>query len=165
MSNKKSTSPGASGSHSPSISSSAQSRSPPPKLTNVFTDDGSFLDRIRRSMKSLHTYGIQEEEDKKKDQTALERKKNFADRFKNRGKRPALDEDVPIDVEDGGSNTEGDGHKAKKVKLSDAVHKESEKIQASELASITAQEDYQRAVSSYNESLKDKGTGIRPLAK
>ncbi|KAF8182313.1 hypothetical protein BJ912DRAFT_596691 [Pholiota molesta] len=57
--------------------SSGNSRSPSVKPPNVFSNDGSFLSRIRRSLK--------EEEEKKKAQEALERKKNFADRFKQRG--------------------------------------------------------------------------------
>ncbi|KAG7445626.1 uncharacterized protein BT62DRAFT_1076710 [Guyanagaster necrorhizus] len=53
---------------------------PAVKPVNVFSDDGSFLDRIRRSMK--------EEDEKRKREEDLERKRNFDNRFRNRGKRP-----------------------------------------------------------------------------
>ncbi|CAG8673328.1 6338_t:CDS:2 [Dentiscutata heterogama] len=46
---------------------------------NIFSNDGSFLDRFKK-MKA-------EEDEKKKQLGALERKKAFEDRIKNRGKR------------------------------------------------------------------------------
>ncbi|KAK0243828.1 hypothetical protein EDD85DRAFT_945147 [Armillaria nabsnona] len=50
------------------------------KPVNVFSNDGSFLDRIQRSMK--------ETDEKRKREEDLERKRNFDNRFRNRGKRP-----------------------------------------------------------------------------
>ncbi|TRM60571.1 hypothetical protein BD626DRAFT_504513, partial [Schizophyllum amplum] len=54
-----------------------------PKPVNVFSNDGSFLERIQRSRR--------EEEDKRKAQEAFDVKVHFDDRFKRRGKRPAPD--------------------------------------------------------------------------
>ncbi|PFH51218.1 hypothetical protein AMATHDRAFT_59484 [Amanita thiersii Skay4041] len=56
------------------------------KPVNVFTNDGSFLERFQRNKK--------EEEEKKKQEEILHRKKYFDNRFKNRGKRPRT-EDTP----------------------------------------------------------------------
>ncbi|KAK0487821.1 hypothetical protein IW261DRAFT_1450160 [Armillaria novae-zelandiae] len=59
---------------------------PPPKPkpavkpVNVFSNDGSFLDRIQRSMK--------ESDENRKREEELQRKRNFDNRFRNRGKRP-----------------------------------------------------------------------------
>ncbi|KAK2463371.1 hypothetical protein APHAL10511_004597 [Amanita phalloides] len=53
------------------------------KAVNVFTNDGSFLQRFQRSKK--------EEEDKDKQDEIMNRKKNFENRFKNRGKRSRAD--------------------------------------------------------------------------
>lgn len=50
-----------------------------PRVQNVFSNDGSFLERFQRLKR--------EEDEKKKQQELLERKKQFADRFKHRGKR------------------------------------------------------------------------------
>jgi len=57
---------------------------PPPKAINVFSNDGSFLDRFYRTRK--------EEEEKKKQEELLRTKRNFENRFKNRGKRPSPSE-------------------------------------------------------------------------
>jgi hypothetical protein len=56
-----------------------QTTKPKPKPTNVFTNDGSFLERVLRSKKG--------EEGKLKEEDLANRKKNFDNRFKNRGKR------------------------------------------------------------------------------
>ncbi|KIJ57126.1 hypothetical protein M422DRAFT_40646 [Sphaerobolus stellatus SS14] len=53
---------------------------------NVFSNDGSFLQRFQRIKK--------EEEDKKKAEDAANRKRHFEDRFRKRGKRPASEADV-----------------------------------------------------------------------
>ncbi|KAK0504377.1 hypothetical protein EDD18DRAFT_1345274 [Armillaria luteobubalina] len=55
------------------------------KPVNVFSNDGSFLDRIQRSMKGI---SLQETDAKRKREEELERKRNFDNRFRNRGKRP-----------------------------------------------------------------------------
>ncbi|KAG1780711.1 hypothetical protein EV702DRAFT_734962 [Suillus placidus] len=52
---------------------------PKPKPVNVFSNDGSFLERFQRSKK--------EEEDKRKAEEALARQRQFDDRFRKRGKR------------------------------------------------------------------------------
>jgi len=52
-----------------------------PKAINVFTNDGSFLDRFYRTKR--------EEEEKRKQEEILNTKRNFENRFKNRGKRPS----------------------------------------------------------------------------
>ncbi|KAF8881904.1 hypothetical protein BD779DRAFT_1544940 [Infundibulicybe gibba] len=63
----------------PSSSASSKPGSVPPKPKNVFSNDGSFLERFRQ---------LKEEDDRKKDLEVLERKKKFDNRFRNRGKRP-----------------------------------------------------------------------------
>lgn len=68
----------------PGPSSSASSKPPPkPKPTNVFSNDGSFLERFQRIQK--------DEEEKKKQEEILARKRTFDSRFKQRGKRPSPD--------------------------------------------------------------------------
>ncbi|KAM0749155.1 hypothetical protein T439DRAFT_327646 [Meredithblackwellia eburnea MCA 4105] len=54
---------------------------PPPKPVNVFSNDGSFLERFKKEK-----IEVQEKNEQDK---ALARKKALDDRFKNRGKRPA----------------------------------------------------------------------------
>ncbi|GAA6043618.1 hypothetical protein JCM8097_008292 [Rhodosporidiobolus ruineniae] len=61
----------------------------PPKPVNIFTSDGSFLERMKAN-KGLST-ADKEKEDREK---ALARKKALEDRFKKRGKRPAADADT-----------------------------------------------------------------------
>ncbi|KAH8113497.1 hypothetical protein DFH11DRAFT_1727520 [Phellopilus nigrolimitatus] len=65
----------------PTPSSSKTSSSHKPKPANVFSDDGSFLERFKRTK--------MEDEDKKKREQELETKRQFENRFKNRGKRRA----------------------------------------------------------------------------
>ncbi|KAF8885673.1 hypothetical protein CPB84DRAFT_122963 [Gymnopilus junonius] len=128
----------------------SKSKSPAVKPPNVFSNDGSFLDRIRRSM--------QEEDDKKKETEALERKKNFADRFKNRRKRPAHPQD-PLSNSD--VIPEEQENPTKKLKLVDG-----KEISANaDDKHASAQAKYHKAVDSYPSSLKDSGTGVRPLVK
>ncbi|KAH9480768.1 hypothetical protein JR316_0007368 [Psilocybe cubensis] len=119
------------------------------KPPNVFSNDGSFLDRIRRSMK--------EEEDKKKEKEALERKKHFADRFKTRGKRPP-----PTSIQSAASDTttpETDESPTKKLKLDGELGMDKGGREEA------AQAEYHKAMESYPGSLKDGGTGVRPLIK
>jgi len=54
-----------------------------PKPANVFSNDGSFLERFQRIKK--------DEEEKKKQEDILAKKRHFDERFKNRGKRPPPD--------------------------------------------------------------------------
>jgi len=74
-----------SGYASPALSSSSNPPTKPSlpksKPTNVFSNDGSFLERFQRNKR--------EEEEKKKQEDALVRKRDFDSRFKKRGKRPA----------------------------------------------------------------------------
>ncbi|ESK86930.1 hypothetical protein Moror_3372 [Moniliophthora roreri MCA 2997] len=79
------------GVYSPSIlSASSSSSSIPqpkpapkaPKPVNVFSNDGSFLERVQR---------IKKEEGEKKNEEELQRKRNLDARFRNRGKRPLPD--------------------------------------------------------------------------
>jgi len=57
------------------------------KPVNVFSNDGSFLERFQRSK--------QEEQDRHKAEETFTKKKHFADRFKNRGKRPPPPDSSP----------------------------------------------------------------------
>ncbi|KAF8963014.1 hypothetical protein BDZ97DRAFT_1822612 [Flammula alnicola] len=100
---------------------------------------------------------MQEEEDKKKTQEALERKKHFADRFKTRGKRPPPPSESPTSA---AANPEIEGSPKKKRKLSSSNVKETK-----ELEDTSAQAEYHRAVESYPSSLQDTGTGVRPFIK
>lgn len=105
-----------------------------PKALNVFTNDGSFLERFQRTKK--------EEEEKKKSEDALARKRDFNNRFKNRGKRP------PPDSSDDSTAT-AENTSVKRHKFDDKP--------------LT---DYEKQVKSYaGRSLKDNGIGVRPLVK
>ncbi|KAG2070266.1 hypothetical protein BDR04DRAFT_607282 [Suillus decipiens] len=75
---------------------------PKPKPVNVFSNDGSFLERFQRNKK--------EEENKRKAEEALARKKQFDDRFRKRGKRHQPDT----------SSTDTKGKPTKKVKVDGA---------------------------------------------
>ncbi|RDB14712.1 hypothetical protein Hypma_016404 [Hypsizygus marmoreus] len=125
--------------HSPAPSSKSSSTRSTPKPPNVFTNDGSFLERFQRTKK--------EEEEKRQEQEALEKKKHFDTRFKNRGKRPPPDPTPSSDIT---SCSSSDEHPSKKVK--------------SDQQPIT---EYEKQVKTYTggASMKDTGTGIRPLVK
>ncbi|KAI0754798.1 hypothetical protein C8Q80DRAFT_1141170 [Daedaleopsis nitida] len=56
---------------------------PKTKPVNVFSNDGSFLERFQRLKK--------EEDEKKKQEDTLAKKREFDSRFKNRGKRRSPD--------------------------------------------------------------------------
>ncbi|OCH87961.1 hypothetical protein OBBRIDRAFT_795701 [Obba rivulosa] len=76
----------ASGYASPAPSSSSSTpkpHQPKPKPTNVFSNDGSFLERFQRLK--------QDEEEKKKQEDTLAKKRAFDERFKKRGKRSSPD--------------------------------------------------------------------------
>jgi len=107
---------------------------PKAKPTNVFSNDGSFLERFQRTKT--------EEGEKRKEQEALEKKRNFDNRFKNRGKRPLPDSTLD-------SEPAPDDLSAKKIKPDG-----------------TPTAEYQRELKTFNgRSLKDSGTGVRPLVK
>ncbi|KAG8946858.1 hypothetical protein FRC04_011405 [Tulasnella sp. 424] len=100
-----------------------------PKPVNVFSNDGSFLERMQRSKKA--------EDEKKKQDEVLARKRAFDDRFKSRGKRKTTSET--------NDSAESAAPPAKKAK---------------ELT------QYEKEVKAYEgRSLKDQGIGIRPLVK
>ncbi|KAG1860174.1 hypothetical protein DFJ58DRAFT_279852 [Suillus subalutaceus] len=92
----------ATSSSTPPPGTSSSKVPPKPKPVNVFSNDGSFLERFQRSKK--------EEEDKRKAEEALARKRQFDDRFRKRGKRPQPDS----------SSTVTQGKPAKKVKVDGA---------------------------------------------
>ncbi|KAI0657243.1 hypothetical protein C8Q70DRAFT_1002911 [Cubamyces menziesii] len=56
---------------------------PKPKPVNIFSNDGSFLERFQRLKK--------EEDEKKKQEELLRKKREFDNRFKSRGKRRSPD--------------------------------------------------------------------------
>jgi len=112
---------------------------PKSKPVNLFSNDGSFLERFQRTKK--------EENEKKAAESLVTQKRTFEDRFKNRGKRSA-----PSDS-DGAAGASGQtppesGGPTKKPKT--------EKV-------LT---QYEKEVQSYeSRSLKDQGIGVRPLVK
>jgi len=77
---------------------------PKNKPINVFSNDGSFLERFQRSK--------MEEEEKKKQEDTLKKKREFDERFKNRRKRPHQESnDAPAPLPD--------DHPSKKVRPND----------------------------------------------
>ncbi|KAH9949795.1 hypothetical protein B0H21DRAFT_726012 [Amylocystis lapponica] len=101
------------------------------KPANVFSNDGSFLERFQRIKK--------DEEEKKKQDEVLARKRNFDERFKTRGKRP---------LPDAPSSNTATEHLAKKTKTEEPLTQ------------------YEKEVKNYaGRSLKDDGIGVRPLVK
>ncbi|KXN89060.1 hypothetical protein AN958_06364 [Leucoagaricus sp. SymC.cos] len=156
---------------SSSLSSGAKSKPP-----NVFSNDGTFLERFQRNK--------MEEQEKKKVETELERsyttislslfvfsgtahstfsfrKINFEDRFKNRAKHrlpsPEDEDNEPVVIPSlGASNSSSgpsipqDDRPAKKTKAEGPINK------------------YQQELRKYGRSkgdLSDSGTGVRPLVK
>ncbi|THH18367.1 hypothetical protein EW146_g2597 [Bondarzewia mesenterica] len=112
--------------------SSSKPAAPRPKPTNVFSNDGSFLERFQRIQK--------DEEEKKKQEEILAKKRNFDNRFKQRGKRPSPDSS-------NSKNTAADPP-TKKAKTE------------------VPMSQYEKEVKSYaGRSLKDDGIGVRPLVK
>ncbi|KAF0392008.1 hypothetical protein F8M41_010669 [Gigaspora margarita] len=102
---------------------------------NIFSNDGSFLDRFKK-MKA-------EEDEKKKQLGALERKKAFEDRIKNRGKR----KNQPTDEEPD----------PKRVTLEDNERSETLDPKANA---------YLKEMQKYSERLcKDDSGHVRPLVK
>ncbi|KAG9291088.1 hypothetical protein G9A89_012960 [Geosiphon pyriformis] len=102
---------------------------------NIFSNDGSFLDRFKK-MKA-------EEDEKKKQREALERKKAFEDRIKNRGKRrsPPTDD---VEPDSKRINLEEDDNEALDPKAN----------------------AYLKEMQKYNERLcKDDSGHVRPLVK
>ncbi|KAF8074004.1 hypothetical protein FPV67DRAFT_1666744 [Lyophyllum atratum] len=130
-------SPGPTATPPTQVSSKPSSSRNTPKPANVFTNDGSFLERIQRTKK--------EEDEKQKEQEALEKKKNFDSRFKNRGKRPPPDP-TPSS---GTPNSVLEDPPAKKAKFDGPTAEYAKQLKTFESRS----------------GMKDTGTGIRPLVK
>ncbi|EIW59275.1 uncharacterized protein TRAVEDRAFT_58184 [Trametes versicolor FP-101664 SS1] len=104
---------------------------PKPKPLNVFSNDGSFLERFQRLKK--------EEDEKKKQEDTLRQKREFDSRFKKRGKRPSPDASSSNDTTE---------NPAKKAKVDEPLNQ------------------YQKELQNYaDKSLKEHGTGVRPLVK
>ncbi|PIL22721.1 hypothetical protein GSI_15414 [Ganoderma sinense ZZ0214-1] len=104
---------------------------PKPKPVNVFSNDGSFLERFQRLKK--------EEDEKKKTEETIVKKREFDNRFKNRGKRRSPDDS---------SSTPAAENPTKKAKTEEPLNQ------------------YQKEVQNYaDRSLKDSGIGVRPLVK
>ncbi|KAF8514227.1 hypothetical protein BU17DRAFT_68469 [Hysterangium stoloniferum] len=124
---------------SSSVSKNSKVNAARTKPTNVFSNDGTFLERFQRLKR--------EEEEKKKTEQDATRKLQFEERFKKRGKRPTPD--TPATTHD------ADDLPSKKLKIEN---------DAPLMADVSAQ--YEKDVHTYaGRSLKDNGTGIRPLVK
>ncbi|KAH7885490.1 hypothetical protein F5I97DRAFT_1398752 [Phlebopus sp. FC_14] len=111
---------------------------PKPKPVNVFSNDGSFLERFQRNKK--------EEEDKRKADEALAKKREFVDRFRKRGKRPPAPDSSPAVT-----STDPQENPAKRAKVDH-----------------DAPLNYQKEVREFAGTmgnLKDTGTGVRPMVK
>ncbi|KAG2010017.1 hypothetical protein CC2G_012876 [Coprinopsis cinerea AmutBmut pab1-1] len=122
---------------------------PGSKPVNIFSNDGSFLERFHQLK--------QEDDVKKKEKEILERKRKFADRFKNRGKRASSSSSGhpsgSSTPSDGAESSEPATKKARTDNSSDKVDQPLNKYQQ-ELKSLNI-----------NANLKDAGTGVRPLVK
>ncbi|KZT19983.1 hypothetical protein NEOLEDRAFT_1076638 [Neolentinus lepideus HHB14362 ss-1] len=81
--------PGYSPSPAPSTPGVSKPSASKAKPANVFSNDGSFLERFQRIKR--------EEEEKKKQEEALAKKRNFDDRFRKRGKRATPESSVPAE--------------------------------------------------------------------
>ncbi|KAH9924325.1 uncharacterized protein BXZ73DRAFT_91313 [Epithele typhae] len=132
---------------------------PKPKPVNVFSNDGSFLERFQRLKK--------EEDEKKKQEDVItkcvsnpccvamdlicsrhRRKREFDSRFKNRGKRRSPDTSSPAPATESPTP-------AKKAKVEEPL--------SAPFSSATV---YQKELQNYaDRSLKDSGIGVRPLVK
>ncbi|KJA14490.1 hypothetical protein HYPSUDRAFT_49117 [Hypholoma sublateritium FD-334 SS-4] len=140
----------------------SRSSSTSKKPANVFSADGTFLDR--------------DEDDRKRQLEILERKKTFADRFKKRGKRvlsvpePSLD----ADPQDNTSDVECSTKKKRRISDVDSTaelrgnhaNKEKKDIMLDDNSvDNSPQAQYHQVVGLYTTSLTDAGTGVRPFFK
>ncbi|EJF63259.1 hypothetical protein BD309DRAFT_989486 [Dichomitus squalens] len=145
---------------------------PKPKPVNVFSNDGSFLERFQRLKK--------EEDEKKKQEEILakcgsftlnlsciatnhlrlpHRKREFDNRFKNRGKRRSPDTS---------SSTPATENPAKKAKVEEPLSESSHSgiASVSDESTERTQDQYKKELQNYaDRSLKDSGIGVRPLVK
>ncbi|KAH9936506.1 uncharacterized protein B0H18DRAFT_324561 [Fomitopsis serialis] len=86
---------------------------PKPKPVNVFSNDGSFLERFQRIK--------QDEEEKKKQEESLAKKRDFNERFKRRGKRRSSD----------ATNSEpATEHTAKKLKVDAPINQYEKEVKS-----------------------------------
>ncbi|KAL4073316.1 hypothetical protein V8B97DRAFT_2016877 [Scleroderma yunnanense] len=162
---------------STTTTTAAASKPAPPKQkpVNVFSNDGSFLERFQRPKK--------EDEEKRKTEEALTRKRQFADRFvsyflqtprdarltrtlyaqKNRGKRHL----PPPDTSPAVTTIDAQESPAKKPKLDEAPLSESSYATCSVASyGYAFAANYQKEVRNQEgRILKDTGTGVRPLVK
>ncbi|RPD62597.1 hypothetical protein L226DRAFT_532412 [Lentinus tigrinus ALCF2SS1-7] len=83
-----------------------------PKPVNVFSNDGSFLERFQRLKK--------EEDEKKKQEEIITKKREFDSRFKNRGKRRSPDTS---------SSTPATENPAKKLKTDEPLNQYQKELQ------------------------------------
>ncbi|KLO08537.1 hypothetical protein SCHPADRAFT_1000850 [Schizopora paradoxa] len=116
------------------------------KKQNVFSDDGGFLDRIKRSK--------MEEAKKDKDSDKVAARREFENRFKNRRKRP---------IE---STTDDTELPAKKTKA-ETEDKDGERKKADNGDSTSSKVSYTNEVQGYSNkgNPKDSGAGVRSLVK
>ncbi|RDX53497.1 hypothetical protein K466DRAFT_660723 [Polyporus arcularius HHB13444] len=89
------------------------SHHPKPKPVNVFSNDGSFLERFQRLKK--------EEDEKKKQEEIIAKKRDFDSRFKTRGKRRSPD--------DASSTTPATENPAKKPKVDEPLTQYQKELQ------------------------------------
>ncbi|KAF8607022.1 hypothetical protein BDV93DRAFT_520618 [Ceratobasidium sp. AG-I] len=102
----------------------------PPKLAETASNGGTVSERPQQTK--------QAETEKQRNEEAALKKRAFADRFKNRGKRPRPDEDAKKD----------EATSSKKIKSDKELSQ------------------YEKEVKQYKgRSLKDDGMGVRPLVK
>ncbi|TEB40017.1 hypothetical protein FA13DRAFT_1724237 [Coprinellus micaceus] len=111
----------------------------------------------------------QEEGEKKKEKELLERKRQFADRFKNRGKRDHSE--ISESSSSGGASGsagasddvlshESQASKSKKAKLDEGAASSPSSLESKPLT------EYRKEMQNINtESLKGGGIGVRPLTK
>ncbi|KAL0961466.1 hypothetical protein HGRIS_006410 [Hohenbuehelia grisea] len=129
-------------SSSPATATSRPTVKPAQKPVNVFSNDGSFLERFQRTKK--------EEEEKRKQEDVVAQKRNFDSRFKNRGKRP-----LPTDSAD--NEFSSSSTRVDEVSPNKKLKADTESKPLSE---------YEKQLKSYSgHIIKDSGMGVRPLVK
>ncbi|GAA5992385.1 hypothetical protein JCM10908_000456 [Rhodotorula pacifica] len=132
----------------PAAASSSKRIEPAPavaaKPKNLFTNDGSFLERFKKN--SVPT----PDQEKKEREEALARKKALEERFKRRGKRPSSAASAPNQ----NGTASPDDTDSKRLRLSTEHDNERR---------LTEYEKEVRKLESRH--LKDQGSSLRPLMK
>ncbi|KAL4081154.1 hypothetical protein J3A83DRAFT_4085169 [Scleroderma citrinum] len=160
---------------STTTTTAAASKPAPPKQkpVNVFSNDGSFLERFQRPKKaSIFSFSNQcllftiicfRFSHSLLYFSHLPRKRQFADRFKNRGKRHL----PPPDTSPAVTTIDAQESPAKKPKLDEAPLSESSYATCSVASyGYAFAANYQKEVRNQEgRILKDTGTGVRPLVK